>query len=331
MRTTTRTKVSPEADQGLGSSAPQGEPKAPTTGSRSARRWGVIVMLVVIAASVATIRPLQWRLDAIQMKLRGELPGLPWGELATELFTTPDLDSAPPPIASDEGMAPCPVLWETSVGGFWGRADDGELLSLLLSEQLERKVYDNTIVAVEPGDVVLDIGSHLGTFTRLALEAGAAQVIAFEPEPVNNACFKRTFSAELEAGRVTLIEAAAWHTPGTLKFQGGPEAHDGSGPSNTGAGRVVATGEREVQALRIDEVVAALKLGKVDFIKMDIEGAERHALRGALETLRRFSPTMALCTYHRAEDRALLSEIALGAQPNYRVVQRYHQAYFKAE
>jgi hypothetical protein len=44
----------------------------------------------------------------------------------------------------------------------------------------------------------------------------------------------------------------------------------------------------------------------VDFIKMDIEGAERNAVLGAKETLRKFKPRMALCVYHRRNDPAAI-------------------------
>jgi FkbM family methyltransferase len=50
---------------------------------------------------------------------------------------------------------------------------------------------------VESGDVVIDVGGHLGTFTRFALDHGARQVVGLEPEPRNVACFRRTFDREI--------------------------------------------------------------------------------------------------------------------------------------
>ena len=61
------------------------------------------------------------------------------------------------------------------------------------------------------GDVVIDVGADLGTFTRIALQRGARLVIAVEPDPVNAACFLRAFAKEIADGRVRLVEAAAWH------------------------------------------------------------------------------------------------------------------------
>lgn len=45
---------------------------------------------------------------------------------------------------------------------------------------------------------------------------------------------------------------------------------------------------------------------QIDFIKMDIEGAERKALAGAEELIKRCMPKMAVCTYHNAEDEKLI-------------------------
>ena len=81
-------------------------------------------------------------------------------------------------------------------------------------------------------------------------------------------------------------------------------------------------------AVTIDETVEHLGLDRVDFVKMDIEGSERYALKGAHRTLSRFGPRMALCIYHREDDRELIPQIVLEARPSYRVDTTRDQAYF---
>ena len=54
----------------------------------------------------------------------------------------------------------------------------------------------------------------------------------------------------------------------------------------------------------IDRLVAQHGLSRVDLIKMDIEGAEIPAIRGAAETIRRFKPRLSLAAYHTPEDLA---------------------------
>src|SRR5207253_3138935 len=71
----------------------------------------------------------------------------------------------------------------------------------------------------------------------------------------------------------------------------GPGASAGSTPS-----------PQPVKVTTIDKHVAGNKIPRIDFIKMDIEGAELPALQGAAETLRRWRPRLAISLYHRQED-----------------------------
>lgn len=52
----------------------------------------------------------------------------------------------------------------------------------------------------------------------------------------------------------------------------------------------------------IDQLVSEQQIDRVDFIKMDIEGAELNALKGAEAVIRKFKPTLAIALYHRVED-----------------------------
>jgi hypothetical protein len=68
----------------------------------------------------------------------------------------------------------------------------------------------------------------------------------------------------------------------------------------------------------IDRVVAELKLERVDYIKMDIEGAEQKALEGARETLARFHPRLSIAAYHVPTDPVRIPEIVRSAWAGYR-------------
>ena len=61
-------------------------------------------------------------------------------------------------------------------------------------------------------------------------------------------------------------------------------------------------GSLRVLSLSIDDFVKGERLPRVDFIKMDIEGSELKALQGAEQTLRAFSPTLAIAIYHNDDD-----------------------------
>jgi len=177
-------------------------------------------------------------------------------------------------------------------------------------------------VAVQRGDVVIDGGAHVGTFSRFALNKGNRKVIAFEPDLRNVECLKRTFGEELGQGRLVLIQKALWSSPGNLDLRRG--LNSAQSWVSEGAAR---PGE-SVPATTIDEAVKELNLDRVDFIKLDIEGAERRAMAGARETLRQFAPRMVLCTYHLPDDPVKITETVLRLRPSYWVFATAEQAYF---
>ena len=61
------------------------------------------------------------------------------------------------------------------------------------------------------------------------------------------------------------------------------------------------------------------------FIKMDIEGAEKEALMGAKEIIKRRKPKLAICAYHKPEDIYELPQTILGIRDDYRFVLRQHE------
>ncbi len=85
------------------------------------------------------------------------------------------------------------------------------------------------------------------------------------------------------------------------------------------------TVEDGIALTTVDEFVKENNLQRVDFIKADIEGAERDMLRGARETLKRFAPKLAICTYHLPDDPQVLERIIKEANPDYTVVHTLHK------
>ncbi len=77
-----------------------------------------------------------------------------------------------------------------------------------------------------------------------------------------------------------------------------------------------------VQLTTIDEIVRDLKLERVDYIKMDIEGAERAALVGATGTIRRFHPRLTVSMEYRYDDPKAIPKMVLSLWSGYRIGQR---------
>jgi FkbM family methyltransferase len=201
-------------------------------------------------------------------------------------------------------------LWDTPYGRFWVVAGNFRTFAEVLAEQAVN-IYGDESNGVRSGDVVLDGGAHFGGFTRTALNRGAKLVVAVEIAPENARCLRRNFAAEIASGRVVVYEKGVWNSDGSMVLER---------RNNTWADHVVESGPGPTVAVTtIDKIVSELGLAKVDFIKLDIEGAERNALAGATATLLSHRPRMAIASYHEPDDVAVLSKVVLGAQPAYDV------------
>lgn len=128
-------------------------------------------------------------------------------------------------------------------------------------ERMKRDVYDGNEYRV-PEDVtgwrIVDVGAHVGTFVRLCLERGAAEVVCVEPDLQS----MRTLMENLADHRdkVKLVHAAVWDRDciGMLS------QHTDS------TGRTLCTDGVDVECVKLDRVLS----GEVDFLKIDAEGAE---------------------------------------------------------
>lgn len=131
----------------------------------------------------------------------------------------------------------------------------------------------------QPGDTVVDVGAGTGEealiFSRMVGPAG--RVVAVEAHPRTFACLERTI-AENRLDNVTAVAAAASDTEGTLRI-----SDSASHISNT----VLGGGGLAVEGKPLDAILPALGVATVDFLKMNIEGAERLAIDGMHETVRR--------------------------------------------
>jgi FkbM family methyltransferase len=205
-------------------------------------------------------------------------------------------------------------LWDTPKGRWWIPEGDDFVLPFNLAEQ-ERKIYGTGAQDVKPGDVVLDCGANIGVFTRPAVEKGAKLVVAIEPAPENIESLKRNFKAEIAAGKVIIVEKGVWDKDDTLLLK--------RDPHNTAADSFVMLKDGsqgvKVPLTTIDKLVAELKLDRVDYIKMDIEGAEQRALTGGSGTIGRYHPRLSISAYHMPDDPVKIPQIIKAAWPGYTV------------
>ena len=156
--------------------------------------------------------------------------------------------------------------------------------------------YERDLVTIlrhslRPGMVFVDVGAHIGYFTALAwvLVRPAGGIHAFEADPQ---CFQRLRENSRTLGGVAAYSIAVSDRVGEATFFASPD------PAESGWGSLFADGlrrpTRRVSTTTLDEWRQREAPGRVDFVKMDVEGAEYRVLRGAEALIRADHPTLFL-------------------------------------
>lgn len=197
--------------------------------------------------------------------------------------------------------------WGKPAAARW-RALDGGILSLRDRTDLGVAFaafwhrYQLPPVGVfKPDEVrtIIDAGAHIGvTAAHLACVYPAADVIAIEPVPANAEIARINLKPWVP--RVSLVQAALWHEEGQVRFSSGAQSV---------SGQISEDGGLTSEAVSIRGI--AERLGRrIDFLKMDIEGAEWDLL--AAQAIR---PELVRCLKvelhggHRDRAAGLLGEV----------------------
>lgn len=128
-----------------------------------------------------------------------------------------------------------------------------------------------------PESVVVDAGAHIGSFAVLAgALAPRGRVLAFEPEPANFAMLQQNIALN-GMSHVTAFNRAVGGTAGPR------ELHLSLKATTTGGHSLVRGGERSVtvECTTLDRIVEGQRLDRIDFLKLDCEGAELEFLQAA--------------------------------------------------
>jgi FkbM family methyltransferase len=163
-------------------------------------------------------------------------------------------------------------------------------------------------------EVFIDCGAFIGDticdFLKYCPEY--KQIAAFEPDSKNFENLKKKYGAN---SKITLINAGAYSESGEISF---------SELGNADSKIIEASNSAvNIQIKAIDD----LSLEKVSFIKMDIEGAELKALKGAEKIIAKNKPKLAICIYHSNEDMLGIAEFIHNAFPEYKLYVRQHCYY----
>lgn len=157
---------------------------------------------------------------------------------------------------------------------------------------------------VKPGMKVFDVGANAGFYTlAFALLVGdRGHVWAFEPLAENLRNLKRHIALN-NLTNVTIVEAAVSESVGIARFA--------SGESNS-MGRLAEGGNFDVPTVSMDEFCVEIGIECPDVIKLDIEGGESLALKGAARVIEQGKSTILLALHGYEQEQNCLSVLRAG-------------------
>ena len=182
----------------------------------------------------------------------------------------------------------------------------------VLSPIIEWDLYGpSDLLTYSEDEVYVDGGSYDGDTIRLFIgrvHGKFSRVLAFEPDVRT---FRRLAANFAGDRRVEAINAGLHRRRATLRF------HNAA----TRGSILIEEGAAEVPVVGLDEI---LRDDRVTFIKMNIEGAELEALRGAERAIKRWAPKLAISAYHRPSHLWQVPELVHNLRPDYRLYLRQH-------
>jgi FkbM family methyltransferase len=167
------------------------------------------------------------------------------------------------------------------------------------------------ICEVQLGDIVLDCGTYSGNTTLYFSEKTGPSGHVYGFEAAKETFTRYCKNIEMHKNCSAIYSAVTKET-GTVFFDG------------TSYGASIKNSGVTTPAIALDDFVRRQNLPSVDFIKMDIEGAEADALLGACDTIRRFKPKMAISAYHKPLDICDLPALISSISPGYTFFLRHY-------
>jgi len=171
--------------------------------------------------------------------------------------------------------------------------------------------FDPDIVKLSKNEILIDGGAFTGDTVETFIQQTDGEflkIYSFEPEKDKHSEFINKFSMY---HNIELIPCGLWRKNSVLKFKA----------ENAGTSKLSEYGNIEVPVTSIDEFLN----GKpATLIKMDIEGAELDALRGAEKTIKKYRPKLAICVYHNPLDIVNIPLYIKELVPEYKIFLRHY-------
>ena len=180
----------------------------------------------------------------------------------------------------------------------------------------ENQYFINDFFKYGKEEVLIDCGAYTGdtveSFLKLP-DMEYKKIISFEPDAENYKILSKKFEAN---SKIEIINAGVFDRDGKISF------------SETGDS-ISCIQENGKSSINIRSIDSVCSKDAATLIKMDIEGAELPALKGAKETILRCKPKLAICIYHSDQDMLSIAEYIHSIVPEYKLyVRQHHRDYF---
>lgn len=186
-----------------------------------------------------------------------------------------------------------------------------DLYELYVSDQY----FPEDIIKLSEEEVFIDVGAYTGDTVLLFLEKTKnkyKEIFAFEPD--HNSFFELEKNINIrDIKNITIYESGLWDVKTVLKFK-----------IDFDSGVKSAFSDDGTILLNVESLDTLLDRTFATYIKMDIEGAELKALKGAKKNIKESKPKLAISMYHKAEDLITIPNYIKDLVPEYKLYLRHH-------
>lgn len=162
--------------------------------------------------------------------------------------------------------------------------------------------------------IVIDGGSNLGEFAIYCARLGAKKVYAFEPVTSTYEIMKKQIEINRLQNKVIPVKMAVGGKNETVAIG---FSYIGDIAANIG----LDVNQKNFEVIEVVKLDDFIKNGeKIGFLKLDVEGYEENALRGALKIIKKDKPILSFSAYHKPADKKRLPLVVREIRPDYKIL-----------